>query len=82
MIGFILWIAVGGVAGYIAERIMKEDHPIWINIALGIAGSFVANLVLGLLGYSGGGNYVGQLITGVIGAVILILAYREYERRK
>ena len=82
MWGFILAIIIGGVAGYIAERIMKADHPLWLNIVLGIVGAFVVNVILGLLGFWGGGNIVGQLIAGIVGACILIWAYRAYESRR
>lgn len=82
MIGLILWIIVGGVAGYVAERLMGANHNLLTNIGLGIGGSFVANIVLSLLGYGGDGNLLGQLITGIIGACVLIWGYREYRRRQ
>lgn len=78
--GLIMWIVVGGVAGFIAERILGEDHSILINVGLGIAGSILINLILWLLGYTGG-NILGQLVTGVLGAIVLVLGYREYKRR-
>lgn len=82
MIGFILWIIVGGVAGYVAERVMKEDHPIYINVALGIAGSFVGNLLFSVVLGLSGGNLIAQFLFGVVGACALIWGYRQYEIRK
>jgi len=82
MIGFILWIVVGGLAGYLAGRAMGKDFSIPVNIGLGIAGSFVGNIVLWFLGYSGDGNLLGQLIMGVIGACVLIWGYSEYRKRQ
>ena len=82
MLGFILAIIIGGVAGYIAERIMKADHPVWLNIVLGIVGAFLLNLVLGLVFGVWGGNILWQLAAGIIGACILIAGYRAYEQRK
>lgn len=82
MIGLIISLVIGGVAGYLAERIMKEDHPIWLNVVLGVAGAFLFNIILGILGFWGGGNIIGQLVFGVAGACILIFGYREYEKRK
>jgi len=82
MIGFVLWLVVGGIAGYIAERLMKEDHPLHINIVLGVAGSVLGNSVLlFVLGLSGG-NYIAQLLTGVVGACALIWGWREIEKRR
>lgn len=82
MLGFILAILIGGVAGYIAEQIMKADHPWWLNIILGVAGAFLLNFVLGLIFGMWGGNILWQLLAGIIGACILIWGYREYEKRK
>jgi uncharacterized membrane protein YeaQ/YmgE (transglycosylase-associated protein family) len=82
MFGFILWIIVGGVAGYVAERVMKEDHPIWINVALGVAGSFLGNVIFSVVLGLSGGNLIAQFIFGVVGACALIWGYREYEKRR
>lgn len=80
--GFILWIIVGGVAGYIAERLMGEDHSLLVNVGLGIAGAFVFNIVLSALLWLPGGGLITQLVTGVVGACLLILGYREYKKRQ
>lgn len=81
MLGFILAIIIGGIAGWIAEKIMKVDHPWWLNIILGIVGAFVFNLLLSLIVPVGGG-IIWQLIAGIIGACLLIWIYREYEKRR
>lgn len=82
MWGFIIAIVIGGVAGYIADRIMKAGHPIWLNVVLGITGAFVFNLILWVLGFGGATNIVGQLIAGIAGACLLIWGFREYEKRR
>lgn len=81
IIGFIVWIVVGGVAGYIAERVMDEEHNLLVNVGLGIAGSFVINLFITLVLSLPGGQLIAQLVTGVIGACLLVWGYREYKRR-
>ena len=82
MLGFIIALIIGGVAGYIAERIMKVDHPIWLNVALGVAGAFLFNIVAWLLLGISGGNILWQLVAGIVGACALIWGYREYEKRR
>ena len=82
MLGFIIAIIIGGVAGYIAERIMKVDHPIWLNVILGMAGAFLFNIIAWLLLGIAGGNILWQLVAGIIGACALIWGYREYEKRR
>ena len=82
MWGLIIAIVIGGIAGYVAERIMNANHPLWLNIVLGIVGAFVFNLILMVLGFGGASNIIGQLIAGIVGACLLIWGYREYEKRK
>lgn len=81
MLGFILAIIIGGVAGLIAERIMNANHGLLVNIALGVSGAFLLNLVLSIFFGIGGGNILWQLLAGIVGACILIWGYREYKSR-
>lgn len=71
-IGWLAAIIVGGVAGWLAEQFMKSDMGLIMNIILGIVGAFVANAILRFLGMSLGGGWIGYLIAGFIGAVLLI----------
>jgi uncharacterized membrane protein YeaQ/YmgE (transglycosylase-associated protein family) len=50
-IGWIAAIIIGGIAGWLAERFMKSDMGVLMNILLGIVGAAVANLLLGLIGH-------------------------------
>ena len=45
--GLIMWLIVGGIVGWLASIIMKtnEQQGIVLNVAVGIAGSFLAGLV-------------------------------------
>jgi uncharacterized membrane protein YeaQ/YmgE (transglycosylase-associated protein family) len=78
--GIIMSIIVGALAGWIAEKVMKFDTGLLMNIILGIAGAVVGNFLLGLLGI-GLGGFIGQLIAAVIGACILVLVYRAMKGR-
>lgn len=72
-----IWtLVVGFIAGLIARAIKPGvDAMGWImTIILGIAGSFVGNLVASLVGLGATGG-MGRLILSVIGAVILLFAY-------
>lgn len=74
-LGLIMTIIIGGLAGWIAEKVMKFDTGLLMNIVLGIVGAVVGNFLLGLIGI-GLGGLIGQLIVAVVGACILIYAYR------
>jgi uncharacterized membrane protein YeaQ/YmgE (transglycosylase-associated protein family) len=74
-VGWIAAIVIGGIAGWLAEKFMKSEMGLLMNIVLGIVGAAVASAILNFLGISHGG-WVGYLIAGFIGAVLLIGVYR------
>ena len=75
-VGWIAAIIVGGIAGWLAEQFMKSNMGLLMNIVLGIVGAAVASWLFSLIGISFGPGWVGYLIAGFIGAVILIFAVR------
>jgi len=78
--GFIFAILIGGVAGFIADRLMNANNSWVLNVILGVVGAFLFNLVLGIIFGLWGGNILWQLIAGVVGASALIWGYRKYQR--
>ncbi|MCQ8184890.1 GlsB/YeaQ/YmgE family stress response membrane protein [Parvularcula maris] len=77
---WIVAIIVGGLAGWIAEKLMKSNMGLLMNIVLGIVGAFVANLIMAAAGIAIGG-IVGYLIAGIIGACLLIFVARLIKGR-
>lgn len=80
-VGWIAAIIVGGVAGWLAEMVMKSNMGLLMNIVLGIVGAIVLNAILvglnvGILGT----GWIAYLITGFIGACILIWVGRLVRR--
>ncbi|MEL6946970.1 MAG: GlsB/YeaQ/YmgE family stress response membrane protein [Pseudomonadota bacterium] len=73
---FIFWIIVGGIAGWIAEQIMKANHGLLTNVILGVLGAFVGGWLFGLIGGNMGDGWIGSIITATVGAVVLIYVYR------
>ena len=71
---FILWIIIGGVAGWIASMIMKTNsrQGMLMDIVVGIIGGFIGGWVLGLFNINPGDGLFASLGTSVIGAVIFI----------
>ena len=70
---FIIYIVVGGIAGWLASLIMRTDaqQGLFLNIVVGIVGGLIGGLILPMLGLALGG-WIGFLITALIGAVILL----------
>jgi len=72
--GFIVWLIIGGVVGWLASLIMRTDaqQGILLNIVVGIVGAFLAGLLLG------GGNInqdpldITNILYSLLGAVILL----------
>ncbi|RUT32887.1 GlsB/YeaQ/YmgE family stress response membrane protein [Arsenicitalea aurantiaca] len=80
-IGWIGAIIIGGIAGWIAEKIMKTDHNMLMNIVMGIVGALVANAILFFIFGNTLGGVIGQLIVAVIGACLLIWIFRAIRGR-
>lgn len=70
-IGWIAAIIIGGLAGWIASNFMRSETCIFLNIILGVIGSSIASFLFGLDGVSFGG-WLGYLVSGFVGAYILI----------
>lgn len=78
--GFILWIIIGALAGWIAGQVMKGGgFGLLGNIGVGIVGSFIGGWLFGLLGI-GAGNLISSLVAAVIGAIILLYVVRLVRR--
>ena len=77
-VGWIAAIIIGGVAGWLAEQFMKSEMGILMNIVLGVIGAAVAGAILSFFGIHLGG-WIGYLIAGVIGAVLLIWIVRAVQ---
>lgn len=75
LLGILIYLIVGGVAGWLASIVMKRDgsQGIILNIVVGIIGGFLGGWLLPTLGLGLGGGWVGFLITAFIGAVVLLL---------
>ena len=74
-IGWIAAIIIGGIAGWLAEQFMKSDQGVLMNIVLGVIGAAIASAILSFFGVSLGG-WIGYLVAGFIGAVLLIWIVR------
>jgi uncharacterized membrane protein YeaQ/YmgE (transglycosylase-associated protein family) len=75
-LGWFMTIVIGGFAGWLAERFMKSDHGVLVNIILGIVGAVLARFLLGMIGVAFGGT-LGYLVAGFLGACLLIWIGRK-----
>jgi uncharacterized membrane protein YeaQ/YmgE (transglycosylase-associated protein family) len=77
-VGWIAAIIIGGIAGWLAEQFMKSDMGLLMNIVLGIVGAAIGSAILTFFGVNLGG-WIGYLIAGFIGAVLLIWIVRAVQ---
>lgn len=84
-VGILGTLLIGGLAGWIAEQVMKADHGLLTNIVVGIIGSFIGGFLANALGLRLGeifqGWFFGNLIISAIGACIFIAVYRTIKAR-
>jgi len=79
-VGFITWIVVGLIAGWLAGQVMKGGgYGVLMDILLGILGGFVGGFLFGLLGLHAGG-VIGQIVVSFVGAVILVWISRKLKK--
>ncbi|MCA3575198.1 MAG: GlsB/YeaQ/YmgE family stress response membrane protein [Aestuariivirga sp.] len=84
-VGWIGTLFIGALAGWIAEKVMKENHGLIKNIIIGVIGSFVGAFIANLLGIRLGeifqGWFWGNLIVAAVGAIVLLYVLRLIRSR-
>lgn len=84
-LGWIGWIIIGGLAGWIASKIKGTDaqQGLFLNIVVGIIGGLLGGWLLSLFGVDvAGGGLIFSFITCLLGAVILLSIVQFFTRRK
>jgi uncharacterized membrane protein YeaQ/YmgE (transglycosylase-associated protein family) len=76
--GFISWIVVGLIAGWLTGKVMGgPGRGVLMDIIIGLVGAFAGGLLMSLLGFSPEGGLIYTIIVAVIGAVLLTWVYRK-----
>jgi uncharacterized membrane protein YeaQ/YmgE (transglycosylase-associated protein family) len=79
--GFIVWIIVGGIAGFLASKVLtgKGMGLIW-DIVVGILGGLLGGWLAGLAGIAAT-NIVMEVVVAFVGAAILLVVFRALTGR-
>ena len=82
-LGFLGWIVLGGLAGWIASRITHtaERQGCLLDIAVGVVGAVLGGFLFSLLGL-GMTGFIGSLFVAVIGAVVLLVVLKAISGRR
>lgn len=76
-------LLIGALAGWLGSVIYKGSGLglLW-NIIVGIVGSFVGYWLLGKLSVSLGSGWIGAILTGAVGAVIILFLFNLIIKKK
>ena len=76
-------LVIGAIAGWLGSQIFKGSSLgiIW-NIILGIVGSFVSGQLFSFLGINLGSGWIGAIISGAIGAIIVLFIINLITKKK
>ena len=81
--GIFGWIILGGLAGVIANAIIKEEGGLIKNIVLGIVGGGVGGFIASLIGGEGiNGFNIWSLVVATLGAILVIWVARAISNKK
>jgi len=73
MFGFIWWILIGIIAGWLAGQIMRgRGFGLLGNLIVGVIGASVGGFLFSVLGISANST-IGSIVTATVGAVVLLL---------
>lgn len=71
--GWLAWIIIGALAGWLASMVMRSRQGLLMDIIVGIVGAFVGGFVFHQLGAVGVTGFdIWSLFVAFIGAVILL----------
>jgi uncharacterized membrane protein YeaQ/YmgE (transglycosylase-associated protein family) len=73
-------LIVGLIAGFLADKVIKNSFGLLGDMLIGVAGSFIGGWIFGLLGLEID-MFIGQIISAFIGAVLLLVIINSFKRR-
>ena len=80
--GLIFWIIVGAIAGFLAEKIMKADMGLGMNIVVGIVGALIGGFIVdNLTPFDDDGGLIWSILVATLGAVLLLWVVNKFRER-
>ena len=80
-VGWIGYIIIGAIAGFIAGKVMKSHYGLLMDIVVGVVGALIGGFLLSFVVDTAKGGWWFTLFTAVLGAVILLGVLRAVSRR-
>ncbi|MGA7055246.1 MAG: GlsB/YeaQ/YmgE family stress response membrane protein [Mycobacterium sp.] len=79
-VGWVGYIIIGALAGWIASMIMKTREGLLLDIVLGVVGALVGGFLLSFVVNTAAGGWWFTLFAAILGAVILLWGLRLVRR--
>jgi len=74
---FLLWIAIGLIAGWLASAVVGGGYGVIGDIVVGVVGAFLGGLLFGWLNIPVPfGGIAGTIFVAFIGAIVLLVVLR------
>jgi uncharacterized membrane protein YeaQ/YmgE (transglycosylase-associated protein family) len=71
-VGIIGAILIGILAGWIAEKVMRRNHGLLMNLVVGVVGAFLGSFIATTLDLGIGSGVIPSLIVATAGAILLL----------
>ena len=82
MAGFIVWIIDGGIAGFLASKVLTgKGMGLLMDVIVGIVGGFLGGWLAGLAHIGVGDNVLMEGVVAFVGAAILLVVFRALTHR-
>lgn len=76
-------LLIGAIAGWLGSKLYKGSGLGLIgNIVVGIIGSYVGSKLLWYFGITLGSGWIGAILTGALGAVVILFLFNLIFKKK
>lgn len=80
---FLLWVAVGAIAGFLASLVVGTGFGMLGDIIIGVVGAFIGGWIFRSLGWHAPfSGIAGTVVIAFLGAVLLLIVLRALRRRR
>jgi uncharacterized membrane protein YeaQ/YmgE (transglycosylase-associated protein family) len=80
---FLLWVAVGAIAGFLASLVVGTGFGLLGDIIIGVVGAFLGGWIFHSLGWHAPfSGIAGTVVIAFVGAVLLLVMLRALRRRR
>lgn len=79
-VGWIGYIVIGAIAGWIAGMAMKTKYGLLADVVVGVVGALIGGFLLSFVVDTASGGWWFTLFTAILGAIILLWLLRLFGR--